>query len=62
MDETVTTLIFDGAEREYHPATGLDLVPGEWAYPNEHVEVLMATGRFVTEAAPETIPPIEEKE
>lgn len=37
-------LIFDGGDRQYHPATGLDLVPGEHEYPDEKAAQLVAIG------------------
>jgi len=37
-------LRFDGKQRQYHPTTGLDLVPGEHEYPDERVEQLLEAG------------------
>jgi len=37
-------LRFDGKQRQYHPTTGLDLVPGEHDYPDERVEQLLEMG------------------
>lgn len=36
-------LVFDG-DRQYHPATGLELVPGEHEYPDGQAEALLAAG------------------
>ena len=37
-------LIFDGDTAVYHPATGLDLQPGEHEYPDDKAEQLIAAG------------------
>ena len=37
-------LTFDRATREYSPAVGLDLVPGEFEYPDEKADALIAIG------------------
>jgi hypothetical protein len=37
-------LVYDGETRQYHPATGLDLVPGEHDYPDDKAEQLLAAG------------------
>lgn len=36
-------LVYDGPAA-YHPATGLDLVPGEHDYPDDKVEQLLPLG------------------
>lgn len=46
MAEKVVRLTFEGKAREYHPATGLEFIPGEAEYPKESEASLMATGRF----------------
>lgn len=56
-------LVFDGPDRQYHPATGLDLIPGEADYPDEQAEALKAAGlREPKAAAPKRPKASEEKE
>jgi hypothetical protein len=37
-------LQFDGKTRQYHPASGLDLWPGEHEYPDDATDDLLAAG------------------
>lgn len=37
-------LVFDGKTREYSPASGLDLFPGEHDYPDDATEDLLRAG------------------
>lgn len=45
-------LIFDGDAEQYHPGTGVNLIPGEAEYADDKAEQLLAAGLKRPKAKP----------